>query len=383
MKKRSFLVAVLALSMVLSGCGNTAGDNSGGENNTTEVVTEAEADDSADDAADDSKTDDSDDKEDKASEEKTTEEKTTEAEDATPFDAQISYKFASKEEGLECLMSNDAYYDGFSQNDLDYRMQKKDATMEEYKEFAKEQVLDFSDSDREIIDKVLNDLETSMYKNNLKLPEMDTITFIKTTMDEEQGAGGYTHGTEIYLGDYFLDYAKDSIEDYKRFKLLIAHELFHCITRNNPEFRSYMYSLIGFTVQDEDFVIPPSAQEYFISNPDVEHHNSYASFDIDGETIDCFLVFLTDKHFEEEGENFFDNELVGLCPIDGTDTYFEAEDADNFWDLFGDNTEYVVDPEECMADNFSFTLVYGKLGKGGKGYESQEIIDSIYDYLQK
>jgi uncharacterized protein YuzB (UPF0349 family) len=43
----------------------------------------------------------------------------------------------------------------------------------------------------------------------------------------------------------------------------------------------------------------------------------------------------------------------------------------------------IAHAEECMADNFSFTLVYGKLGKGGKGYESQEIIDSIYDYLQK
>ena len=91
-----------------------------------------------------------------------------------------------------------------------------------------------------------------------------------------------------------------------------------------------MYQLIHFTVQDEDFPIPPSVEEYFISNPDVEHHNAYATFEI-----------------------------------------------------LGKNTDYVVDPEECMADNFGFLIAYDKDGPEGKGYPNPEIIEGIRSYLQQ
>ena len=42
------------------------------------------------------------------------------------------------------LSNEDNYYSHFSQNDLDYKMQKTGATMEEYKAFAAEQVQDFT-----------------------------------------------------------------------------------------------------------------------------------------------------------------------------------------------------------------------------------------------
>ena len=67
--------------------------------------------------------------------------------------------------------------------------------------------------------------------------------------------------------------------------------------------------------------------------------------------------------------------------MDGSDKYYFKEDASNFDDLFGKNTDYVIDPEECMADNFRFAVVYGKKGPEGKGYETPEIIDRIYEIL--
>ena len=42
----------------------------------------------------------------------------------------IPHRFASAEEGRELMLSNeDNYYSHFSQNDLDYKMQKTGATM--------------------------------------------------------------------------------------------------------------------------------------------------------------------------------------------------------------------------------------------------------------
>ena len=63
----------------------------------------------------------------------------------------LNYRIAGKNEGAKLMLSNDAYYDGMSQNDLDFKMQKTDATMDEYKSFAKKQVIDFTDEQKSII----------------------------------------------------------------------------------------------------------------------------------------------------------------------------------------------------------------------------------------
>lgn len=139
-----------------------------------------------------------------------------------------------------------------------------------------------------------------------------------------------------------------------------------------------MYSIIHFTVQDDEYDIPPSVFEKYISNPDAEHHNAYAAFNINGESVDCFAALIAMNPFEKKGDSFFESMNTALVPVDGSDIYYLPEDAENFWEVFGRNTDYVIDPEECMAENFCFTLTYGL---DGKDYEDPEIIKAIYDYL--
>ena len=64
----------------------------------------------------------------------------------------IPHRYASAKEGRELMLSNDQYYDAFSQNDLDFKMQKTGATMDEYKEFAASQVQDFTVFERSFMD---------------------------------------------------------------------------------------------------------------------------------------------------------------------------------------------------------------------------------------
>ena len=77
----------------------------------------------------------------------------------------ISYRFASKQEGTDLLLGNTAYYAGFSQNDLDYRMHRQGAAMEEYLAFAKEQVLDFTEAEKELIASHMAILTAGLEKN--------------------------------------------------------------------------------------------------------------------------------------------------------------------------------------------------------------------------
>ena len=295
---------------------------------------------------------------------------------------EIGHRYASADEGRELMLSNEDYYAGFSQNELDYKMSKVGADMEEYKAFAAEQPRDFTEEDRAFVDGCFEEMEDVLEKNGYTLPPLDEIVMIKTTMKEEYGAAAYTHGTQIYIQDKLLEEATKDEELAGYTKVVLWHELFHCLTRCNPGFRADMYKLIHFTVADKDYAIPPKVFEYHISNPDVEHHNSYATFRIDGKDIDCFTDFITTEHFRKEGDSFFDTATTALIPTDGSDSYYTPEQAENFDEVFGTNTEYVVDPEECMADNFSFAMYFGTEGRDGKGYPNPEIIEGIIDYMK-
>ena len=76
------------------------------------------------------------------------------------------------------------------------------------------------------------------------------------------------------------------------------------------------------------------------------------------------------------------NETV-LVPVDGTDKYYTTGQASNFDDVFGRNTPYTCDPEECLADNFSYAMTYGIEGIDKNGYPDPEIIQGIIDIMSK
>lgn len=370
MKKRivSITLAVVMTSFLLTGCNkeNIANeDNNNTETDSGDGLSTLDSSDTTEsepdaDVADSSDTD-------------------IETEITTDTDSQtFNYHFADQDEAISCFLSNEDYFNGFSTCDLQYKTGKKDGTIEDYKEFGVSQMLEFTDSEKESIDKLMAEIEEDIASNGYYIPEVDEITFIKSTQDEENGSGAYTHGTQIYFGQSFVDlFTSDNPDYYKYGKSILWHELFHCLTRNNPDFRAYMYSIINFTVQDNEYDIPPSVFDKYISNPDVEHHNAYATFHINGEDIDCYTVLIATKPFEKEGDSFFDCMETALVPVDGSDIYYVPDDADNFWDVFGMNTGYVIDPEECMADNFSYALTYGL----EEDYESPEIIEAIIDYL--
>jgi len=304
---------------------------------------------------------------------------TAEAAETAPV---IPYRFASAEEGRELMMANTEYFDSITPNKIGFVMHDNNVTLEEYTAFAAQQVQDWTDAEKELIDRCMAIVEASFEDNDWRLPPLETIVFIRTTMQEEGGAFGYTHGTQIYLSGELAQYATLAPEQVDvPIATVLAHELFHCLTRCNPDFRRDMYSIIHFTVEDEDYELPASVKEYYIANPDVEHHNAHATFLIDGKETECYTAFVTTKHCESENESFMHLGTTALVPVDGTDIWYKPEQASNFDEVFGTNTGYVIDPEECLADNFSYTVIYGEKGPDGKGYPNPEIIEAISKYL--
>ena len=360
-------VAVLAMTMLLAGCNVeiSGGKSSDQEQSSSSSSSSSESSSNSSESSSDSSESTSNDKND---------------------EYKIAYRFADKEEGFALLWGNTDYYNKLNQNDLDYRTQKKDATLDDLKEFTQKQILEFSQEEKDAIAKSIHAIEDILKENNLALPPMDEMIFVKTTQLEEGGAAAYTHKNEIYFGDESMAaYLSDDETVLRVANALTAHEIFHCLTRNNPDFREAIYSIINFKIQDKDFELGPDTNTIAYSNPDVDHRNSYATFNLNGVERDCFIL-LTTKPFEKEGDNFMENIGIGLVPVDDTNTYLglgtDVNPAD-FFAVVGQNTGYVIDPEECMADNFSYAIVYGKDGIEGNPYPTPEIIEKILDYLKK
>ena len=260
------------------------------------------------------------------------------------------------------------------------------------KDFARTCVRDFTEEEKAAITRAVASIEESLNAMGATLPFPEDIAIVKTTMHEESDAGAYTHKTEIYLGERILQYGipqegdDEATAERNRlyFNYVIAHELFHCLTRNSPEFRSQMYSLIGFTTTGNDFTFSPDIQNSILINPDVEHLDNYAEFTINGVKRSCELLVLFTKTWAEayaevgDEASFFNYYEAVLVPIDALDTSYSIDEASDFWDVVGRNTDYVIAPEECLADNFGYTLAYGL---DGIDYQTPELIASIYNTL--
>ena len=302
----------------------------------------------------------------------------------------IKHRFANLEEAQKLFLSNTKYLNNFSQYDLDYKLNKKNATLEEYKSFAVNQILEFSDKEKNLISNQITKMEKTLEKQKMSLPFNEEIIFIKSTQKEECGSLAYTHATQIYLGEKIINMMeeKDNILIQFEVEKVFWHELFHCITRSNNVFRKDMYKIINFTVTEKDFIIPKSIYDISISNPDVEYHDSFATFKINGKDIDCYMVLTISKPFEKTGDCFFNFMQCSIVPIDSKGEFYLPNEAENFWEIFGRNTSYVIDPEECLADNFSYAILneeyenYIICKMCELNFKNPEIIEKIINYLQ-
>lgn len=230
-------------------------------------------------------------------------------EDGPSANHHLRYHFASQAEGRQLKMANTAYFDGLNQNDLDWKTCRSGATLAEYKALAEEQIVDFTEEEKQVINSAMDFVESRCAELGIRLPLHDEIVFIKSNMADEGYAGGYTHKNEIYLYAYALGHAARAAQgeygdlDREYFlhftHELVAHEIFHVLTRGDAQFRQLMYSLVGFTVMDHEVEFGPAVRSVLESNPDVERYDNWAEFTIGGVKRRCILTAVYTSSYAE------------------------------------------------------------------------------------
>lgn len=291
----------------------------------------------------------------------------------------INFKFATQAEAQKLLTSEDSYTNGWSQIDIDMRMQKENSQKAALIRFAGEQALEWQENEKKRFLQFAKEIEDSIAALQLQIPIPDEIILLKTTMQEEGGAGGYTRKNWIALGKAPIESPADHLV-----RGLLVHELFHVITRANPDFKRKIYSTISFNVLENNIEYPKDFLERRVSNPDVTY-DSYATFTVNGQKENCTMNIYTDKTFK--GQKLFECiHNIGFIPLDkqfkpktkdGKTIIYPMKDISDFYEKIGYNTRYVIHPEEILAENFVIAVL------NRKGVKSPGLTLKIQEALKK
>lgn len=293
--------------------------------------------------------------------------------------------FATVEQAKTYITEEDHYIKGLSQFDIDSRLGHTGGTMKELSDLQMQECREWTSAEKDTLTRTFELLEKKIIENGFHIPVPETVVLVKTTMKEEGNAGAYTRDNKIYLGE--RSFRKGTTAE--SLMELLAHELFHVLTRKDLKFKAEMYKTIGFTLLKKEIKFSDELLSRRISNPDVSCYDSYAMIDINGQTRPCTMINIANGKYE--GGSFFRYLRVGLIPLDkkhrpiqedGITVVYDLNEGKNFYDLVGRNTGYVINPEECLADNFAIAIVGIPENSPMSQLPTPGLIDNIQNVLK-
>ena len=270
---------------------------------------------------------------------------------------QVKFHFASRQEASELILAEDDYTLGWNAFDIASRLQDVHGTKEQLLQKSAGETENWTDREMQTLNIIADTINSIAAREGYYLPCPERITVVKTRMTAESGAGGYTRGHWIAIESEML-----AVAHTQRLEKMMAHELFHILTRNDRHFKQRMYATIGFMLTDHPLYFPPDLLAQRISNPDVIY-DSYSLFEIDSRLQMCTMLLYTDRPYS--GGAFFEYWNVGFVPLDenmlpvrqnGKTVIKTAREVAGFFEKVGQNTNYVIHPEEILADNFYLAL---------------------------
>ena len=177
--------------------------------------------------------------------------------------------FADQALGQQLLRSSDEYTQQLGPFDLQSKTQNAVATTEtEYLTHAAQQARAWTPEEVTTLQTIITSAEARMNTLGLKLLLPSKMILVRSTMQEEGGAAGYTRQNFIVLGDQLNEY-------------LFLHELFHVYSRANPAQRDALYTTIGFR-KTNAITLPEPLATRKISNPDAPVHDHVIEVTING-----------------------------------------------------------------------------------------------------
>ena len=295
----------------------------------------------------------------------------------------VEFRFATLDQAREVLKQNDSFIQSLSPFDRQARMRTRtDPGTAAFVEFVANEAIEWNASEREAMVKaieLLGERLESLHLGNLHLALDNPILLVHTTGREESGAA-YTRGSSI-----ILPRGKTGTPHQPPLRL-IAHELFHVLSRAIPALRDNLYAIIGFQPTGE-ILLPGSLSPRRITNPDATHIAHALEVQLtEGRTSFVTPVLLAKSKFDPEQPSLFSYLDFKLMEVE------QAENGDwiphvvrgeavlhdpslpDFHRQIGRNTGYIIHPDEVLADNFVIVV-------SGETVKDQWIVERMRELL--
>ena len=274
--------------------------------------------------------------------------------------------FATQSEGRQILTERDEFIRHLGPFDRSARMKTDKAVSEdEFLRFVRRNVLDWTEEERQTVQVAVEAIQPLLRDLPLSLPRI--VQLIKST-GAEQGYATYTQGTAIVLHE------ADIGKSQKELQRLICHELFHILSRSNPGLRERLYGIIGFRKCNE-IDLPSELKRRKLTNPDAPRNDYFIRLQINGRESLAVPILLSsvETYDVRRGGEFFAYIQLQFLVVEksGASQNFRIvyegsspkvvglQSIAGFLEQVGRNTDYIIHPEEILADNFALLVLDG------------------------
>ncbi|RJR47478.1 MAG: hypothetical protein C4576_09660 [Desulfobacteraceae bacterium] len=286
----------------------------------------------------------------------------------------------SVEQGRRILCSNDEFIEEMSPFDRSARMGvNRKVSAEEFIQFVGTNVAPWEHDERELVENALLSIRAGL--ESMGFPDLGTITIIKTTGREESDQA-YTRDKGVVLPRSIIRNRKTDL------RRLLAHELFHVLSRYRTNLRPTLYAAIGFRYSGT-LEFPPSLSR--VTNPDAPGNDHVIGVKVSGEDAIVMPILFSRSTIPDlrRNSNLFDYLEFALLrviegetadsvrPMIGKDgpVLLAPRQVELFFEQIGKNTDYIIHPEEILADNFALLVL------GDEHVRSPEILAKIKSIL--
>lgn len=265
-----------------------------------------------------------------------------------------TFRFATVDEGRAVLGARDDFVSRLSPFDRAARLKSAEAVSEaRFLEFVGASVLAWEDdASRKRVARAVDSVSARLARLDIALP--GDVLLVRTTGREEGGAA-YTRGHAIVLPDPVLADAKDDLAR------LIAHETFHILSRGSKALRTRAYRIIGFAPCPE-FRFPADLLDRKITNPDAPRNDHCIEVTHKGAAARAMpVLFASTPYDAAKGGEFFEYLQFKLALVsDAGPRFVDVGEVEGYFEKIGNNTQYIIHPEEILADNFALHFFEGK-----------------------
>ena len=287
----------------------------------------------------------------------------------------VTIRFASVEQGREILTRRDDFIAALTPLDRRARMQTdQDISEKDFLAFVGRSVRSWTPEETNRITSLLQTLGEKLDRWHLPFP---AVVLLVRTSGEEEFNNWYTRQNAIVFPSSDVAGRPSALSN------LLLHELFHVLSRHDPELRKACYGIIGFRPINE-IELPEELRQRKVTNPDGVENGWRIGLTNQNEALHAVPILLaTGPSFNpnERGASPYNYFRLLVVKPDGTNCMAQRvagrprllrpAETTGWFEQIGRNTGYTIHPDEILADNFI------RLINGDTSLPSPQIIAAV------